>query len=615
MQTKASSSTVNHAPAWAKGTFVWKLCLADTPDSLVEAAQVIRTVSNQLDRSVRQVVMLTNAIGSDHGKLPWDGIWPYWQRLSNRIGGGWEELARFMTAMRDQHKALISFHVNLTDVNAGLALYPETRAFFQRLRRAKAIYTRPTGVFNQPWSGLPHVLERIPAGRDPSDIVALVDYQRYWSSGLAREQIDGLLDRLPYIPPLLYVDVLGPKGWCHHPGYPDGDLGGGMTSQLAGIRSIVDYLQSRGCGVAGESPDRLIEHQPITYSWSHGGLASNDYAKIGSGYGMGAMERRGGKGMQVYGNQGGYHVQCGREAPALIRSTFEDPLHSRLYDGLREFGDASDLVRQFHLTVAPELHRIASGAVRLPGGDGWRLGDEAHGRARIDLLTVRQAGGKAAIIEAEGARLLGTAAVVEDSWAGGGKAVGDVDLALGNGVEFTVKVKRAGRYDCFLRYASAGGGTVSVQVGDRPRRLVDLPDTGAWNHYGDHLLRLSLAAGRNLVRIQRGLVAAAWSDGTRAEWDLDRGFRSWNGDVLYGVGGDRFCPVAWADGKRILVHSQEGGARTWRLPEAWRGIARAQLIPLTPDGRDPARKRLLAIRDLSCSIPLERGQTAVLVPE
>jgi hypothetical protein len=615
------------APPWARGTYIWKMNLADRPGALGEARAAIAEVAHRLDHAVEHVVCLTGVIGTDEGFLPWDGCWPYWQRLSYRVNG-WDEVCRFMIDMREQHRAWITFHVNLTDVNAGLRLYPETRAFFERLREARAIYSRPAGKNAQPWFGLPFVPEALPADIDPSEIIALVDYRRFWESGLAREQIDGLLDRLPYVPPLLFLDVLGPVGWCHHPGFPDGDLGGSRASQLAGVQAIVAYLRSRGCDVAGESPDRLMEHAapPIRYSWSHGGLSSNDYRQIGAGFGMGACARRGGKAMHVYGNQGGYHLQCGERVPKLI-STGWDPMRaegggkrwddlarSPIEDGIREWGRAEDLARQFHLTVASELHHIGVEAVRLPGS-GWDRLDAAEGRARIDALTLRGADRSARPFAAADGALLGTARLVGDTWASGGKAVEGLDDALGNGVEFVIDTPVAGPRTAYLRYASAGGATVSLQVGDGPRRLLTLADTAAWHHYGDHPVELDLPAGTSRIRVQRARAFAEWSDGSRAEWTLDGGFRAWRGDVVLGVGGDRFCPDTWSGQRRVLLFSEQGGERTWILPPGWAGVTRVRLIPLGATGRDLSRARVLPVASRACTVPLEALQGAVLLPE
>ncbi len=623
-----TTNTQPIVPHWARGTFIWKLCLADRADALVEAAETIAAMANSLDHAVEQVVFLTGAIGADEGHLPWDGVWPYWQRLTYRIGGGWAELSRFMLAMRDQHRVHISFHVNCTDVNPGLRLYPETRAFFQRLVEAKAIYARPQGFNAQPWFGLPYIPQTIPAG-DASDIFAMVNYQRFWDSGLAKEQIDGLFAKLPYLPPLLYVDVLGPLGWCIHPGYPDGGLGGSKASQMAGIQAIVTYIRDCGSEVAGESPDRLLEHEnlPIRYSWGHGGLSRNDYGQIGSGYGMGAQAQRGGKPMHVYGNQGSYHLQCGESVPDLIKKGWEpmaadglaptgafvDPLRSPQVDGLRDWGTIDDLVRQFHFTVVPELYHIGCGTERLTGGQTWDRLDAAEGRARLDALTLRAPDGTLTVLEAESARLIGSVRVIEDAWASGDKTVADLDEALGNGVEFTFDAPMAGAYSLFLRYAAVGGGVLGWRLDDGSMQRLELPDTGAWQHYGDQPLRLQLIAGAHRLSFQKERLYAQWSDGARAEWTLEGGFRAWHGDVTLGIGGDRFCPDTWSDERRILLYSEHGCDRTWKVPADWGAVPRATLYPLTPDGRGTGVP--FAITDRTIAPKLLPQVPYILVPE
>ena len=43
---------------------------------------------------------------------------------------------------------------------------------------------------------------------DPIDIFAIVNYKRFWDSGMAREMFDEFFSKLPYPPPVLYIDVL-----------------------------------------------------------------------------------------------------------------------------------------------------------------------------------------------------------------------------------------------------------------------------------------------------------------------------------------------------------------------------------------------------------------------
>lgn len=626
-------------PRWAKGTFIWRVVLGDTSDALKDAAAKIEAVANRLDRAVDHIVIVTNAIGSDEGRIPWDGIWPYWNRLSFRIGGGWKELSQFMLDMRDKHRAYITFHVNCTDVNPGLKLYPETRAFFEQLKKAKAIYARPKGVMNQPWFGLPFIPQDAPEGMDTSDIFALVNYKCFWDSGLAKKQIDGLFSKLPFIPPLLYVDVLGPRGWCIHPGYPDGGLGGSLATQMEGIRNIVAYIKDCGCEVAGESPDRLWEHPSppmIRYSWSHGGLSRNDYGQIGSGYGMGAMEKRGVKSMQVYGNQGGYHVQCGEKITDIIlngwdpmaeggrsRGKNSDPLRSPEREGIREWDQVDGLVRAFYLTVAPELYHIGCEAQRLPGGATWERLDAAEGRVRVDGLTIKRCGGLRASVGGEGATapfypaaeatLLGSARLQDDpAFSVSGKAVGDLDVALGNGVEFTVDVPENGTYDVFIRYASVGGGVLQISMDGAKGRRIAFEDTGDWSHYGDYRVPVRWKPGRHTVRLAHHRIFAEWSDGAKAEWTLEGGFRATHGKVCLGIGGDRFCPVTWRRGRKILMYSKEGGGRVWTLPPTWKGVKKVRLTPLTDAGRDTAATRLIPVKNGTCRITLGADQSVVL---
>jgi len=622
------NSKIN-APTWSQGTYIWKMNLADRPDSLLEAREAIAAVANRLDHAVEQVIFLTGATGGDKGALPWDSVWPWWQGITFRIGGGWQELSTFMTDMRDQHRAHISFHMNITDVNVGLNQYPETRAFFERLRDEKVIYARPEGYNAQPWHGLPFVPQEIPEG-DEAHMFALINYKRFWDSGMAKEQIDGFFERLPYLPPLLYVDVLGPVGWCIHPGFPDGDLGGSLETQLEGAQNIVRYIRECGSEVGGESPDRLVEHRdpPIRYCWGHGGLSSNDYSCIGSAYGMGAMGKRGGKAMQVYGNQGQYHLQTGPTVPAALNSGWDpmrldrttdtqwsSPLRSPEVDGLREWGNVNDLIRQFHLTVASELYHIGTTSQRLPGGDSWDLLDVAEGRARIDALTVRAADQTLILYEAEDAELLGTASVIDDHWASAGRTVSDIDLALGNGVAFSIDVAADGEVDCFLRYASVEGGILRCQVdGEDPTRL-ELVTTGEWNHYGDQLIRLTLSAGKHRISFQRDRVFAEWSDGSKAEWSVDSGFHAEHDDVCLGFDGDRFTPVTWKDEKRILIYSTKGSERTWVVPEDWKEIAEAHLFILGDTGREIETAQTITFSDRKCHLGLRPETAYVLLPK
>ena len=166
-------------------------------------------VSNLLDRSVPQIPIFNGLIGHDHpGVCNWDGVWPDWNRVTFRAGHDWKKLSQFMLQIRDQSNALASFHVNLTDVNAGLADYPETRAFFDQLVRTQSIYRRDSAR----QAAAPAILTFPPTSPSSSPssrskdnaaiaIIALVNYKKFWDSGLAGQMIDTFYGHLPYPPP------------------------------------------------------------------------------------------------------------------------------------------------------------------------------------------------------------------------------------------------------------------------------------------------------------------------------------------------------------------------------------------------------------------------------
>lgn len=588
------NKSVHVAPRWANGSLIWKMSLPDQRDALGEAEDKIRAVCNLTDSAVRQIVFLNGAVGVDEGYFAWDGSWPYWSRPSYRINHDWRYLGDFMVRMRKQWNTEVSFHVNLTDVNVGLALTEETRAFFKKLRDNKCIYTRPKGRNAQPWFGLPYVPQEIPLeeeapdGRrklDASDIFAMVDYKQLWDSGLAREIIDGLFSRLPYVPSLLYVDVFGPVGWCIHPGYPDGALGHNRQTQIEGMRLIRDYIRKCGSDVAGESPDRLVDLD-ADYSWSHGGLSTNDYSRIGSGFGMGAMGgTRGAKGMHVYGGQGGYHIQCGESVPKmLLNPGFESKVQSRKYDGIREWGTSDDLVRGFYLTVIQELYHIGGGHVRLPGGPVFTRLDEACGRARINAVTVVDGKGTEWVADATGAQISGSCRIEDDTWAVGGKTVAGLDQALFNSVRFTVDVPFAGLYKLFVRYSSVGGGRVSLMVNEGDKSELNLPNTDAWHFYGDVPVEKCLEKGVNTVTVIHDRIFAQWSDGTEAVWD-ETGLKIWNDGMIFAENGDRIWPDSWSGEKRLFLYSEKGGRTRWTLPEGYLAGTCFTLHRLTAEGR------------------------------
>ena len=131
-------------PFWAeKGVFVYRVSTPDADDVLERSEEALAMTSHLLDDSVPQITILGGLVGHDHaGAANWDGLWPDWNRVTYRAGHDWQKLAEFMLHARDRANTRISFHVNLTDVNAGLADYPDSRDFFQQLVRSESIYRR-----------------------------------------------------------------------------------------------------------------------------------------------------------------------------------------------------------------------------------------------------------------------------------------------------------------------------------------------------------------------------------------------------------------------------------------------------------------------------------------
>ena len=142
-QATKTAATENKAPAWIKqGAYVYRICTPDDADTLISTEQGLAITHHLLDGSVEQLPCINGLIGDDHpGKCNWDGLWPYWGRVSFRAKS-WQYLHDFMQRVHDQYNAKVFFHVNLTDVNVGLKQYPETRAFFQKLVETRSIYRR-----------------------------------------------------------------------------------------------------------------------------------------------------------------------------------------------------------------------------------------------------------------------------------------------------------------------------------------------------------------------------------------------------------------------------------------------------------------------------------------
>ncbi|HEX3134666.1 MAG TPA: hypothetical protein VHX44_13940, partial [Planctomycetota bacterium] len=285
-----SAATANHAPSWAHGAYVYRISTPDEAKLLPMLERGLVMTSHLLDGSVQQIPIVNGLIGHDHpGSWNWDGLWPYWGRVTFR-SGDWEQLSGFMTRAKKNANVALSFHVNLTDVNVGLRDYPESKKFFARLVETKSIYRRDEDPTTHRRDGpSPFVPKSIPGpdhpeGKDPVGIFALVDYQRFWDSGLAREMIDEFYKKLPYAPPILYLDVLTLSGGNFSSGFPDGPLGGSEQSQVKGVLAITDHVRSKGTDIATEGIREMLGPR-ATYVWLHGnGWSRDDYSVIDGGY-------------------------------------------------------------------------------------------------------------------------------------------------------------------------------------------------------------------------------------------------------------------------------------------------------------------------------------------
>jgi trk system potassium uptake protein TrkA len=123
-----TGQTENKAPTWAKGgALVYRIATPDQANMLPEVEKGLAITANLLDGSIRQIPIMNGIIGHDHpGPWNWDGSWPYWDRVTFRAKD-WVTLHDFMQRMKVQHNVLVSFHVNLTDVNAAIVAIGEDR--------------------------------------------------------------------------------------------------------------------------------------------------------------------------------------------------------------------------------------------------------------------------------------------------------------------------------------------------------------------------------------------------------------------------------------------------------------------------------------------------------
>lgn len=355
--TDKTAVTENKAPRWIKtGAYTYRVATPDDPDILPTLGEGFEITHHLFDGSIRQIPIVMGLIGDDHhGGWNWDGAWPYWGRVTFRAGS-WEKLSGFAKVAAEEYDTRISFHLNLTDVNIGLREFPETREFFQKLVETKSIYRRD---FN-PASGkndlepayVPEEIDKYISSSsetpNPIEIFALVNYKNYWDSGLAKKSIDELYAKLPYPPPILYLDVLNTGGGNFNTGFPTGKLGGSRETQLEGIRKIAEYLYSKGTdlGTEGDRPEEAGSYG--TYSWlhSHKGYSEDDYSVIaGAAKGPRAVLQ------QLYGNTGSFAISAIASTPGQIEKI-------RAHYALLLAGKPSDR--------------------KMPGLDTWHISDRGQ---------------------------------------------------------------------------------------------------------------------------------------------------------------------------------------------------------------------------------------------
>lgn len=623
---------MNKAPEWIQGTFVWRVMLPDGKDSMSHARDSIRAVQNMLDLTVRSCVFINGFLGSDESRWSWDGVWPYIIRPTYRTQHSWKSLEKFMLDMRDNHNAWISFHINITDVNVGLRAYPETRAFFERLRSAQAIYTRDGDGCGVQLKGPAYVPQRIPyetakmpyvpAG-DPMDIFAIVNYDKMWKSGIAKEMVDTLYENLPYPPLILYLDVLTTTGSNLTAGLPDGILGGSEETQREGRRKILEYIKSKGSEPGGESPSWWTR-----YNWNHGGMSANDYSRIETGWSQGCMSWRGAEWQHVYGNQGAYTLDLdGKILASNMQYVAIDGGGTAI--GNTESGDNNapiaetaeartlpQIIEGFYLTVIQELFHIGLGNLRLPAGNGINRIDEHCGRLvldRMDAWSLRQ--GWCNGMQASDGDLTKPCTIESDRGSTNGKVVTNLDGSLSGRCKVTLEVCNNYVGDGYLviRYASPKGGTAEIEVNGESIGEVSFPATTERpGIFSDLAIPVNWKHGANTITISKGRIYARWSDGTEAKWDRN-GFSARNGDMVYGVGYDRMWPDTWSGHKKIYFYSKTGTQRRWKLPESWREYKKVSLYPLTFNGRGD--EAVLDIKDGYVSPLLLASTPYVLEPD
>lgn len=625
-------------PAWAaKGAYVFRVSTPDTDEVLPRLEEGHAIVANLLDHSVPQITIVNGLIGHDHpGPWNWDGLWPYWNRTTFRAGG-FEKLAAFMKRAKEQSNVHTGFHLNITDVNIGLRDYPESRAFFQKLVETKSIYRRDWDTTANKRAGTPFVpneIDRHSSAKpgqplDPVQIFALVNYKQFWDSGLAKEMINGFYAKLPFAPPMLYLDVLNAGGGNFATGFPDGPLGGSEQTQIEGMQAIADYLRSKGTDQGTEGNRHFLgtnaQGSPRAgYVWLHGsGFSADDYSVITGGSTTRFASHH------VYGNPGAFNVSPVASTAVglqVVRTHYaallagkpgtkpvagQETLHIAFRTQKDAFdipgtgdpfrGDWADLVNNFYLTTIQELYHIGNRSVRQ------RFDSISH--VHLGKYTVAGPGGVTEVSVPDFHPL---------EWAR--PAAQKIGRVMIEGTMTTrVNVKQHGKHrlkvTCYLGGRS-DNPQLGIYVNGRHHRNFDhLPIPGGQPYELD-AGEVELQAGENTIAFDSGVIRAKWSDGVEAEWttpSLRTGFKAWKGDVVFAEGYDRMWPDTWSGQKKIYFFSWDGTQRSWKLPAEWSSMTKAVLHTLTPKGRGPDVP--MAIKDGAVAPSLLPQVPYILIPE
>ena len=620
----------NNAPGWTKpGTYVYRVTTPDSDETLRFMGEGIGITYHLLDRTVRQIPIATGLIGHDHpGDFNWDGGWPYWGRATFRTGG-WDNLRKFMTMVDRDFNTKLSFHLNLTDVNVGLRDYPETQEFFKKLVETKSIYRREWNKETSRRDIEPPVVPQVidfdtrTSPPNPVEIFALVNYKRFWDSGLAKSMIDEFYGRLPYAPPLLYLDVLNAGGGNFSTGYPDGPLGGSRESQIEGVQSIGAYLRGKGTDLATEGDQSPTAGKYGTYQWLHApaGYSADDYSVIaGAAKGSRAIFQ------QVFGNTGSFVVTAVASTPgqiAKIRAHYKELLAgqpiTRKMPGLEtwhisdrgvandEFnmalggghsgdpfrGDWIDLVNNFYLSGIQELYHLGKGNYRTASF-------QAIGVVHISKYGIIDPSGKETNISVYDSLPPDMPELSRGHIKKRGAAMMEEKFSF----KFTAPAAGTYKFKIYGGIPARGGGTLNVYVNNELRSTrfdVKFPkEAGSEADFMQEywLDDLELKAGENEIGLDCGPIVSEWNDGTRSIWQsptIGKGFKVTNGDVTFAEDYDRMWPDTWSGEKKIYLFSWDGTSRTWKLPLEWRDKKQVKVYPLTPDGR--GKEVVLQVQD------------------